>query len=160
MTAPNSAEPSRKQRALGLAVCASVTLASLWPAFGDPRDDSFPLSTYPMFTERRGKPTLHQIVATDESGQLVRVPPRYLGSSEVLQAKALLDSAARGGPRKRRAFCEAVAERIRARGEHRSWQELSMVRLRFDPIAYFTTGPEPLEREVLTRCRVGSEGAT
>jgi hypothetical protein len=144
------------QRALGIAVCVAATLATLWPAFGNPHDDSFPLSTYPMFTERRGKPTLYQVVASDGSGTLTRVAPRYLGSSEVLQAKALLDSAARGGARKRRAFCEAVAQRVREHGQLHHWQELSLVRLRFDPIAYFTTGPQPLEREVLERCRVAA----
>jgi hypothetical protein len=128
-----------------------------WPAFGSLKDDSFPLSTYPMFAAARGRPQLAQMVGLDATGKLVRLNPELLGSSEVLQAKALVERAANAGPRQRAAFCKTVAARVRRAEEQASeprLEQLELTRGRFDPIAYFTITPEPLEREVLYRCDV------
>jgi hypothetical protein len=139
------------ERVRAWVVLLLATAAMLWPVLATPQRDSFPLSTYPMFAARRGNPVMHQVVAVDASGTEYRVAPEYLGSSEVLQAKSLLDAAARGSQKRRDQFCRGVAKRLQ-RGTEVQADHLEIVRLRFEPIAYFTTGPEPLERSVLSRC--------
>ncbi len=129
----------------------------LWPTLGPLSDDSFPLSTYPMFAAHRGQPILHKLVGIDPRGERRSVPPRLLGTSEVLQAKALIDAAARN-KRKRMRLCKSVAERAARDSEYSDVTELQLLRLRYDPIEYFVQGPEPIERRVLARCNVPHEG--
>jgi hypothetical protein len=128
-----------------------------WPAFGSLRDDSFPLSNYPMFAASRGRPRMAQMVGLDAEGAAHRLTPTLLGSSEALQAKALVERAANGSNKQRRSFCHAVAARVHQAG-YVHIDRLELARVRFDPIAYFMAGPEPLEREVLFTCGA-KEGA-
>jgi hypothetical protein len=147
-----------RDKALALASWLLVTIALLWPAFGPLSRDSFPLSTYPMFAAHRGQPALNKLVGVDASGAERAIPPRLLGSSEVLQAKALIDAAARN-KQKRARLCEAVAERVLHDSNFDAVSELLLLRLRYDPVAYFERGPTPVERRVLGRCQVPRAGA-
>lgn len=137
----------------------AATLLVAWPALGELDDDSFPLSNYPMFAAERGRPVMAQIVGFDGEGHVRRLSPELLGSSEVLQAKSLVERAANGGPKTRQTFCETVARRVRdaqASDDDGSAKisRLEIAKGRFDPVTYFTVSPEPIERVVLHTCNV------
>lgn len=122
-------------------------------------NDSFPLSTYPMFAKHRGRPEMVKLVATTAEGSLP-VRPELLGTGEVLQAKVLLERIAVGSAAARRKFCEQTAERLSALPEAAAWQEIRLVRVKFDPIDYFYNGAQPMSEKVLNRCSMhGDERA-
>lgn len=115
------------------------------------RPDSFPLSTYPMFAQHRGQPEMVKLVAITAEGP-VSVRPGLLGTGEVLQAKVLLDQVARKGREARNRFCTSTAARLADLPETLSWQELQLVRAKFDPIQYFHNDGQPISAKRLARC--------
>jgi hypothetical protein len=137
-----------------VAMALGFTLLVLSPILLD-RNDSFPLSTYPMFAKPRGTPVLVKLIAVTKTGEHVAVPPHMLGTNEVLQAKAQLDQFARKGSKARKRYCQDVAARV-SRQPDLAWQELQLQRARFDPIQYFENGGKPLNLDVLTRCAIKS----
>lgn len=139
----------RLARAWGVVVGLGVTAAVLSPLLTG--GDSFPLSNYPMFARSRGQPALYAAVGRDAAGGERRLPPSALGSSEVLQAKVLIQRSVQQGPQAVQALCRSIAGRLAAAGE-RDLRAVEIVRRRYDPIAYFAIGPEPLEQERLHRC--------
>ena len=138
---------------LGVAVGVAAVAAVLSP-LAAMHDDSFPLSSYPMFARPRGPPTLYAVVARAGDGSERRLAPSWLGSSEVLQAKVLIQRSVERGPEATRALCRSVAERIAAAPDASDLRSVEIVRRRYDPVAYFVAGPEPLEQERLERCPV------
>jgi hypothetical protein len=52
------------------------------------------------------------------------------------------------------ALCRTIAERVAASPEARELRSVEIVRRRYDPIAYFVSGPEPLEQERLDSCKL------
>ncbi len=133
-------------------VASLFTLAVFAPiALGLP--DSFPLSTYPMFAKPRGQPQMVKLVAVTHGAPVV-VEPNLLGTSEVLQAKVLLQQVADKPAAQRRRFCALTAERVALLPEAATWQELRLIRVQFDPIEYFYNGARPVSEKVLTRCDV------
>lgn len=150
--------PANRERYFGGLVLLSITFAMSWPAFGPLEADSFPLSTFPMFAKTRGQPSFHQLVGTDASGNRVAIPPELIGTSEVLQAKSLLDVAAKSR-RRRESLCADVAERTRQDRRYANVEHLELVRVRFDPVRYFVEGPEPLAQHTVHRCKLRAKGA-
>ena len=140
-------------RWLGLAVGGGVTAAVLSP-LAAMDVDSFPISSYPMFARPRGQPTLYTVVARAADGSERRLAPSWLGSSEVLQAKVLIQRSVERGPEATRALCRNVAERVAAAADAGDLRAVEIVRRRYDPIRYFVSGPEPLEQEQLERCEI------
>ena len=121
--------------------------------------DSFPVSTYPMFARPRGQPVLYAMVATARDGTARRVPAALVASGEVLQTKVLIQRSVEGGPEAMRALCEATAAKLAATGGEDAPAFVDVVRRRYDPIAYFTSGPTPIEQERLFRCPVPTASA-
>lgn len=138
---------------LGVAVGVGATAAVLSPLAAMDAD-SFPISSYPMFARPRGQPTLYTVVARTGDGSERRLAPSWLGSSEVLQAKVLIQRSVAQGPEAARALCESVAERIAAAPDAADLRSVEIVRRRYDPVAYFVAGPEPLEQQRIERCAV------
>ncbi len=144
---------SRGEHWLGTTVIVAASLAMLWPAFGPLEADSFPLSTFPMFARHRGQPRMHQLLGITKDGARRHLEPKHLGTSEVLQAKALIDRAARSSQR-RRALCRQVAARVSSDADYDDVVRLELRSVRFDPVKYFTSGPEPVEQKRLATCRL------
>lgn len=115
--------------------------------------DSFPLSTYPMFAKHRGEPEMVKLVATTAEGRLP-VPPRMLGTNEVLQAKVLLEQVAAKRQTQRDRFCVQTAERLLTLPETTTWETIELVRVKYDPLTYFENGGEPIAKKVLARCEM------
>jgi hypothetical protein len=143
-------------RLFAILITAATLTCVLLPLSWPQSRDSFPLSNYPMFARGRRSATLNATysVAYDAAGGRHWVPPPLVGNREVLQARAVLDRAARGGPEMIAALCRSIAARVAAAGgELTGAVEVRIVRGRHDSIAYFesgTLGPE----QTLGRCRV------
>lgn len=151
MTGPER-DVGPQRRTWAVAVAVFFTGLVFYPvAFA--AKDSFPLSTYPMFAKPRGNPELVNLVALTHSGERVSVAPRFLGTSEVMQAKAELTRVARTNAKARKRYCENVAVRV-GQVPELGWRELQLQRLRFDPIDYFQNGRKPLSTELLTTCSI------
>ncbi len=141
----------------GASVVVTAILAMVWPMFGPLEEDSFPLSTFPMFAHHRGQPRMHQLVALSTNGQERRLSPEHIGTSEVLQAKSVIDRAARN-PKRAAALCRKVAERVSNDDDYTDVERLEIRRVRFDPIKYFSENPEPIESKRVARCRIAQAG--
>lgn len=145
-------QPKRLEVVTGIIVGLGATAAVLWPLTSMDQD-SFPLSSYPMFARPRGQPTLYAVVGRATNGSEVRLPASVVASSEPLQTKVLIERSVEQGPEAMAALCQGVAARL-AREQPGELRSVEIVRRRFDPIGYFTRGPQPIEQERLSSCRV------
>ena len=134
-------------------VGVGLPLAVLSPIFSG-AGDSFPLSTYPMFSRARGQPTLYAVVAQMSDGHQQRLSPELVGSKEVLQAKVLIQRSVDGGPETMAELCRDTAARVASAAAFGAARSVAIVRRQYDPIGYFTTGPAPIAEETLLECRV------
>jgi hypothetical protein len=125
-----------------------------WPAFREPSNDGFPLSTYPMFAQRRGR--VHEVVsarAVAADGGTVLVPPELIANAETMQAIRTLSRAIRAGKGEAQRLCEQIALRLPAAGVHAVRVEL--VTERVDAIDYLTRRARAELVRVHARCPVG-----
>jgi hypothetical protein len=144
---------------MGAAVSLVVALLVAMPAFSEPSEDSFPLSTFPMFSRAKRDPelVLTQVLAVMPDGTRQPLPPKLAtGNAEVIQALRMIRDEVYGGRARATAFCEDIAARVRsADDEHwRQAKTIEIARSHFDTVAYFETGPEPVTRKPLKRCAV------
>ena len=146
------------RRLYAYAVGFLVVGALLWPVSGWQTQDSFPLSSYPMFTTARTRVVLYAVVGLrHEEEDLAHpevIPPRVVGHPEVMQAAVLVRRAARQGPLAQRQFCEQVAAAVATAADFAHVQTLVVVRDVYDPLRYFTAEGQRLERTPLHRCKV------
>ena len=142
-----------------MAVSLVVTALVLFPAFQDPDEDSFPLSTYPMFSHGKPNPdlVLTQVLAVFQDGVRKPVPPKMAtGNEEVIQAMRMILDETHGGQTRAVRFCRDVASRI-ARVSGPPWTDaiaVEIARSHFDTLAYFEIAPHPVHRRTLQRCPV------
>lgn len=136
---------------------AAVTLALLFPLTLDPfKGDSFPLSTFPMFSVKRENPKVWTLVAIDGNGESRPLPPSVLGTEEVMQAAMTIRRAAQHKKRARK-LCRETAAKIADDPEWADATHVELLTLRYDPIAYFVEpdGPDhPVSRNRRARCRI------
>lgn len=142
------------QRLLAYGWGMGLVLLSAWPAFRTPALDSYPLSTYPMFSERRDRPWLQRMVALDRAGVARPLPPRLIANAETLQAAAAIRRAVAGGKGAMRALCSEVIARISSEPEFQRVRELRIQAVQYDPIEYFEALRAPIAERTLHSCRV------
>jgi hypothetical protein len=142
-------ELGRRLLAYGLGLGAPVAVLS--PLFTGAAD-SFPLSTYPMFAQARGQPTLYTVVARAVSGREERLSPALLGSKEVLQAKVLIQRSVEAGPEALAQLCEDTAARVVAAPEFAEARSVAIVARQYDPLDYFLKGPVPIAEQDIFEC--------
>jgi hypothetical protein len=123
------------------------------PGFGDPGDDSYPLSTYPMFARPRGKPTLSFVEGITDAAP-IKLPPEIVAHNEIMQAVATVKRAVNAGPAAMDELCTRIAADVASDADFRDVRAVSIVSARFDPVRYFTEGPMPEERVEHNRCLV------
>lgn len=116
--------------------------------------DSFPLSSYPMFSSVRTKPWIAVVVGRDAQGEQRPIPPALIANAEVMQAAQTIANAVRR--KQAKPLCERVAARIAAEPE---WADVVVVEVQsrqFDPLTYFTSseGRTPLRVRRRARCEV------
>lgn len=120
-------------------------------------DDSFPFSSYPMFAHARdnAETVVDRAVAHLEDGRVVPLPPRALGTDEVLQAAATLRQAIRRGRRGNARLCAAIAARIAGDPDYADATEVEILSERYDALAYFAGDTAPLSPPTRrARCKV------
>jgi len=142
-----------RQRVFAYAFAALVTGAMAWPAFIDPADDSFPLSTFPMFSHYRPKEmtVTHALGVTRDGGRRPLPPLISAGNRGVLQSQV---SVIRGIQTDAAGYCREVVERVKASDEHDDIVAVELATSLFDTIAYFESSSDPLDRRVHMRCEV------
>ncbi len=112
------------ERVWAYAVVVAIIAAALWPLTWNPRDDdSFPLSPYAMFSRGQAstRVTVDYAVAVTAAGARRSVPPKMMGTPEVLQARALV-SRSIGRPAAARALCRQIARAARA-----AWSDVTEI---------------------------------
>lgn len=140
-------------RVWGYAFSAVVVGAVLWPLLGDPRDDSFPLSTYLMFSGRGSAVAeVSHAVGVRADGTEVRLPPGAIANDEVVQAYETARQAVAQGPEATRRLCEKAA--AWASGERLDVVAVEVRTDTFDAVAYFDGEEEPMRSEVHASCAV------
>lgn len=146
----------RSRRAAAITI-AIVLAAVLWPIVRG--RDGFPLSNYPMFSgDRPREVKIHHVIGRDAAGHGRPLPPKALGTEEVMQAS----ESARLAARNRASaddLCRRAAGRVSALGS--GWTDIVEVEVRldvFDAIDYWQHERRPLRGETIARCTVA--GAT
>lgn len=144
-------------RVFPYAVAGTLLGLTLWPLVKDPRQDGFPLSTYPMFATHRPRlQTVHHAVARTPAGEGVPARPALLGTSEVMQAIVMVGRAIAAGPAEAQALCLRVADRIAA-SAHPGDARFTSVEIRsdtYDAVAYFAGDRRARNSQVHTSCPV------
>ena len=142
------------RRAPAVLFSAVMAVAVLFPIAGD-RSDSFPLSSYPMFSGNlEGVNDVRTVVGRTADGTRVTLSPEAIsGSDEVMLAAADVGRAVAAGPAATAALCGDVAHRVGTRGP-RDVVTIEVVTERYDAIAYFGGDEEPAALTVHSSCRV------
>lgn len=141
-------------RAFAAAVSLALIAATLSPLARDPRDDGFPLSTYPMFASRRQtRQTYRYALGETARGERRTLRPSLVGTSEVLQAMRVIDRAVTAGRREASALCDAIAARVAADGALADIVAIRFVIGTHDAVDYLARGRVGRETELL-RCTV------
>lgn len=141
------------RRTYAYAVTILLALAILSPVLADSRSDSFPLSTFPMFSGRRSADvSISHVVGTTESGERVVLPPAALNTDEVVQAFETVRQAVAQGPASTQALCTEAAEWA---ADHREGlRSIAVVTDEFDAIAYFDGDKDPQSTQTHATCQV------
>ena len=139
-------------RWLGAVVSIVLIALTASPVLRDPNDDSFPLSTYPMFAWKRSTTiNMEYIVGFTAKGERWHPPPRAQGSGEPMQTKRILERAAAGGKTGMMTLCQSTAARV-----HR-WRKdivyLAMMRGTHEAVDYLIYDKRGKETE-LVKCIV------
>ena len=78
--------PSAGSRIWAYTFSLALIAAVLFPVIGDPRDDDFPLSTYPMFSGRASsEASISHAVGILDDGSEVNLPPESFANDEVIR---------------------------------------------------------------------------
>jgi hypothetical protein len=133
-----------------------VVLVAASPLLRNPLDDGFPLSTFPMFAEPLEQPMFYSAEGVRPDRSRVMVAPELIANGAAMQSVQTLQSAHAQGLQTLRQLCERIAKQVPQDATLRQVKRIEIVRTQYDPVAYFVSGPEPLEREVLHKCRVRS----
>jgi hypothetical protein len=145
------------ERLYAAAVSIALLSAVLYPALRDPEDDSFPLSTYPMFARNRTRiATVNAALALGRGGTETALSPLLIGSPETMQAIRILNRSVHAGKRPTRELCRAIAARVAKSvdPELRGARQIALVSETIDVIEYAGGMRSPRDRRVHTRCRI------
>ncbi len=139
--------------ALAYAISIALVGAVLSPMIGEVPKDSFPLSTFPMFSHKRPATVeIDHVVAIDDNHDVHVVPPQLVAGSEVLQTKAAIAHAVNRGKQARRKLCRDVAARLAQDDDYRRIKRVEVRRDRFNVARYFSESKKPLHTQVFVRC--------
>ena len=119
------------------------------------RRDDFPLSPYGMFAEAKDEnTTITQAVAIADGAPDRPLSPRFLGTDEVLQARATLANASRKKPAAV-ALCDKIASRVAEEEGFRGAAHVEIRTVTYPTIRYFEDpSMEPAKKRVHARCAV------
>lgn len=132
------------------ALVAVVVLLGVVPLALD--RDSFPLSTYPMFSSPRSSAeSVDTAVAVAADGSATRLSPTVIaGTDEVIIATVTVSNAIRA--RTTDQLCTEIAQRVAGLPAGRAAVAVEVVTERFDAVRWYEGDRTPLERRVHARC--------
>lgn len=134
--------------------------AVLHPLLLDPQDsgqDSFPLSTYPMFSYDKPRTArVSSAVAIGPERKERAVPPEFVAGSETMQALRTIAKSVRAGKKQARGLCEAIARRIADSADpaFAGATRVALITAEFDSIDYLSGDRTPLRRKDHVRCAI------
>ena len=138
-----------------------LALVIVSPALAAAPKDSFPLSSFPMFSQGRKDATVsvEHAVAIDGDGRETPIPPRIVGSDEVLQAKATIARAIKTGDRAAHDLCVSIGRRLVKEASFQGTRSIELRTTKLDAVAYFgaeddASRPAPLSVKRHARCAV------
>lgn len=135
-------------------VSVVFVIAVMLPVLGDPRSDSFPFSTYPMFSGLKDSMvSIDHVVGVAGDGSRTVLPPESVANDEVLQALAIIRRAVRQGPDATEKLCQQAA----LWAYESRWEKIETVEVltdRFDALAYFDGDKSPMSSVLHARCVV------
>ncbi|MFT3692014.1 MAG: hypothetical protein QM831_02650 [Kofleriaceae bacterium] len=121
------------------ALAAALIVAVASPVLRDPYEDSFPLSTYPMFAQRRGTVfELEYAVGVTATGTTVPLSSDVVGTGEVLQAAAVYEDAVHRGPKALGPLCRSIIAQV-------DYPSVRIVSGKIDAIALLENGARGVE---------------
>lgn len=137
----------RRAWAYGVSVTALALVLS--PVLLPGQRDSYPLSTYPMFSSDRGRESaLPTAVGVTDDGTIVRLSPELIsGGYEPIRAFATVDASIANGDTAE--LCREIATRASSRADLVAIEVVTEVH---DVVAWFEGRKEPLDRVVHARC--------
>ena len=145
----------RGERWRALALSVALVAIVIWPVVRRPPRDSFPHSTYPMFSENRAPVAdIEVVVGRTLDGRDITLSPELIaGTEEVIVAGSLVRTSVRRGPDAASDLCHDVAQRIAGQGPP-DVDEVVVRTDRHDAIAWFQGDRAPLERTIHSSCQV------
>ena len=137
------------RRSHRLLLVGVIAVGVMSPLARDPHDDSFPLSTYPMFAANRGNEHwIPTVVEVRVGGGTTRLTPELIaGTDEVVLASVTVERAVRNGQAED--LCREVAGRLGSGRYARVQSE------RHDVVDLVANGAMPLAVEVHAECTGG-----
>lgn len=144
-------------RVLAYGVGLGLTLLVAAPALQRDWRDSYPFSTYPMFTARRENVTLYG-AAGIRAGRVVVLPPSLVAHGpEVMLAAVLVRRSVEAGPAAANAFCLSLAARAASAPAWRDLERIELTAIDTDPVEYFLDAHHRASRrKVVATCSLGS----
>lgn len=152
-TTPQAPNPARERAwayLFGLGLCVAV----LAPGFRTPTSDSYPFSTYPMFSYKREKTRLFHMDGLDAHGQRSRLAPKLVANDEAMQAAQTVRNAVRGGPERMALLCQRASERLAQDPAYAQVVQVRVVEGLFDSLSYFLGNREAEQLVVHYACTV------
>lgn len=147
------------ERAKAYLLSTAILLAVAAPAFRNPESDSYPLSTYPMFSRRRARTNTVTSALAIEGQHEQKIPPSYVANAETMQAFRTLSSAVSAGAEAADALCHTIADRL-AEATDPAFSRAERVELvteTVDAIDFLAGRAQPQDRRVHARCAVPRE---
>lgn len=136
-------------------VTTALTLGVVLSPLLRPDHDSYPLSTYPMFSTPIGRESaLPTAVGRRDDGAIVRLSPELIsGGFEPVRAFAVVARAISGADTE--SLCREIAARVAdSSGRVAAVTSVEVVTERHDVVGYFAGDEEPRQRDVHAQCAV------
>lgn len=144
-------------RVAAAVISIALIVVTLSPVLRKPIDDSYPLSTYPMFAWKRPTQlTMAYAIGETATGERRYLTPRIVGSGEVLQARAIVERAVAKGGKELAALCAKVAANVTKVPRFDDVVRVRILSGTHDSIAFLVDGKLGPEYE-RTRCECSRE---
>ena len=131
-----------------------MVLVAASPLLRNPLDDGFPLSTFPMFADPIAQPVFYSAEGVRADRSRVMLPPETIANGAAMQAVQTLQTAQAQGRDALGQLCERIARQLPQNPKWRDLRRVEIASARYDPVAYFVSGPAPRQRQILHKCRV------
>ena len=147
-------DAARSGRVVASVVSLALLGATLAPLLRDPHEDSFPLSTYPMFaTKRPTQQTFRYALGVTNHGERRTLDPHLIGSGAILQALKVMEMALSRGKTEATALCQQIAARVAADSDFDDVVAIRLVTGTHDAVEYLARGRIGIESDIV-RCEV------